>query len=332
MALLSKVGLGVVVMCSQVEVVLPTYNGVAFLEAQLATIHHQTLRPVRVLVRDDGSSDGTLALIQSLQQHYGTWLQLIPSESNLGCQANMNALLQASVAPYVALADQDDLWWPDKLECSLVRLKRLETIHGPEMPLLVHSDLELVSHLAVPLGVTYLQRQRLDPSRTNLDDLTLTNVVTGCTVLCNRALLNCALPIPEQALMHDWWLALVASLTGQIDYLDRPTVFYRQHASNVLGAPGSTPLAMLRKLARPRDRRPGMLLLALVKQAQVLRLRYGSEMHPLERCLTLPRWRRLVWLVSSVALRRSLRKHGALRTWDTRLLLVLAPRPAAHAR
>ena len=81
-------GLGALV----IEVVLPTYNGAAYLKEQVDSIHRQTLRPQRLLVRDDGSSDGTQALLAELQQHYGAWLHLLPSEKNLGCSANVNRL------------------------------------------------------------------------------------------------------------------------------------------------------------------------------------------------------------------------------------------------
>ena len=119
-------GLGAVVSSTAIEVVLPTYNGSAYLEAQLASIYAQTVCPERVILRDDGSSDGTQALIQQLQKRYGSWLQVLPSDENLGCNANVNRLLEATTAPYVALADQDDLWLPQKLENSLALMQQLE--------------------------------------------------------------------------------------------------------------------------------------------------------------------------------------------------------------
>ena len=88
------------------------------------------------------------------------------------------------------------------------------------------------------LGSTYVQQQRLDPRRTAPEPLALTNVVTGCTAMVNRALLDQALPIPPEALMHDWWLALVASGFGAIGWLPQLRVLYRQHGGNVLGAQG----------------------------------------------------------------------------------------------
>ena len=159
-----------------VEVVLPTYNGAPYLEAQLVSIRAQTLRPARVLLRDDGSSDGTPELIAQLQERYGAWLQVLPADGKLGCTPNVNRLLEATTAPYVALADQDDLWLPQKLEQALVLMQQLEARLGVETPLLVHSDLELVDDQAQPLGFRYWHHQRLDPQRTDPVDLALTNV------------------------------------------------------------------------------------------------------------------------------------------------------------
>ena len=322
--------MGFVVSDLDVEVVLPTYNGVTYLEAQLASIHSQTLRPSRVLLRDDGSSDGTLELIRRLQVRYGSWLTVLESGEKLGCIANTGVLLEVSKAAYVAFADQDDLWWPDKLERSMHLLCHQEAIHGSEMPLLVHTDLELVDAQGKRLGETYMQRQRLDPARTGLADLVLTNVVTGCSMVCNRALLAQALPIPEQALMHDWWLALVASSIGRIVYVPSPTLSYRQHEANVLGAPGTTPSSMVRKLFLAGQRRPSLLLLAMASQMQALRRRFPLDTHPLEVCLTQSRYRRITCLLSSSSLRFSLRKHGRLRTWAFWVLLILMPRQVSE--
>jgi len=314
---------GPVVSIAPIDVVLPTYNGVRYLEAQITSIDNQTLRPQRVLLRDDGSSDGTQALISQLQQRYGTWLQVLPADGNLGCTANVNRLLQATTAPYVALADQDDLWLPEKLQQSLRVMKQLEASHGNSHPLLVHSDLELVDNAGKPMGCRYLQRQRLDPQRTEPADLALTNVVTGCTALLNRALVQQAMPIPGEALMHDWWLALVASACGHIALVEQPGVLYRQHGANLLGARGTAPRALVAKLLGPHQLRPAALLGAVDNQRQVLSKRLGVVPHPLQLLLQQSRWRRGWRLLSDSAMRGFLRKHGPLRTCGLWLVVCL---------
>ena len=309
-----------------IEVVLPTYNGVSYLEAQLASIHAQILRPTRVLLRDDGSSDGTQDLIAQLQARYGAWLQVLPSDGNLGCTANVNRLLEATTAPYVALADQDDLWLPQKLEQALALLQQLEALHGPETPLMVHSDLELVDAQAQLLGCRYLQHQRLDPRRTDPRDLALTNVVTGCTALCNRALLQKALPIPAEALMHDWWLALVASALGQIALVEPPGVLYRQHGANVLGAQGlGWPYWRQRLKQLLGDSVAGGSTRAVLQQAAQFEQRYGQPISPLPALMRLPRRRRWLAVLQLPPAQRPA-KHGPLRTLGLYGLLACLPR------
>ena len=315
-------GLGALV----IEVVLPTFNGAAYLREQVDSIHRQTLRPLRLLVRDDGSTDGTRALLVELQQHYGAWLHLLSAEENLGCSANVNCLLEASRAPYVALADQDDIWLPEKLAQSFLLLQQLEQQHGVQWPLLVHSDLELMAADGRRLGSTYVQQQRLDPRRTAPEPLALTNVVTGCTAMVNRALLDRALPIPPEALMHDWWLALVASRFGAIGWLPQPTVLYRQHGGNVLGAQGLGPAYWVTRLRNLLlDPAAGGHTRAALRQAVCFEQRYGQALSPLPALMRVPRCRRWLTLCSLPAQQRPW-KHGPLRTLALYGLLAGMPR------
>ena len=324
-------GVGSVVSVAPIEVVLPTYNGVLYLEAQITSIHNQTLRPERVLLRDDGSSDGTQALITELQQRYGTWLQVLPADGNLGCTANVNRLLEATTAPYVALADQDDLWMPEKLEQSHILMQQLEACHGT-IPLLVHSDLELVDLAGRPMGCRYLQRQRLDPQRTQPADLAFTNVVTGCTVLINRALRDRAMPIPQQALMHDWWLAQVASAFGRIELLPHPTVCYRQHGSNLLGAQGLDFAYWRQRFAQlVADPAAGGSMRAVLKQAAVFEERFEEPLSPSLSLFQLRRHKRLQPLLRLSAAQRP-SKHGPLRTIGLYLIFIFLSRSVLAVR
>ena len=319
-------GLGAVVSAAAIEVVLPTYNGAPYLEAQLASISAQTHRPERVLLRDDGSSDGTEALICQLQERYGAWLQVLPADGNLGCTSNVNRLLQATMAPYVALADQDDLWLPHKLERSLAEMQELEASRGSTTPLLVHGDLELIDAHGERLGCRYLQRQRLDPRRCAPVDLALTNVVTGCTALLNRALLQKALPIPPEALMHDWWLALVASAFGDIALEEVPGVLYRQHGSNVLGAQGLGLAYWRQRLqALLADPAAGGHTRAALQQAELFEQRYGLPISALPPLLHLRRRRRW-WALLRLPVEERPWKHGPLRTLGLYGLLAWLPR------
>ena len=300
------------VIAASIEVVLPTYNGVNYLEAQLASIYAQSLRPWRVLIRDDGSTDGTQELIEFLQSTYGSWLQVLPADGNLGCIANVNRLLEATQSSYVALADQDDIWQSDKLKVSLRLLQKLEQKYGADTALLVHSDLELVNSEGMLLGCRYFQRQRLDPLRTSTEDLAFTNVVTGCTILLNKFLLETALPIPPFALMHDWWLALSCSICGRIGYLDLPTVFYRQHKNNIVGSQGLSLLYFINGLRRLLFRNKSWIH-SLLYQLHALEKRYDRKITDIGILVSLSRIQRFAVVIKYNHF-KSICRHGPIRT------------------
>ncbi len=116
----------------------------------------------------------------------------------------------------------------------------MEAAHGPDVPLLVHSDVCLVDaglEEIHPSLARYLGFRRLPPVA--LATLLAHNFVAGCTALLNRPLLSAALPLPAEAVSHDWWLALCAAATGHLGYSPEATVQYRVHAGNVKGRIGS---------------------------------------------------------------------------------------------
>ena len=133
-------GGGLMVNNEIIEVVMPTYNCANFVEEQIDSIYRQTLRPSRLLVRDDNSNDGTKQILERLSDSYGPWLYLLPSYSNVGCTSSIDLLLRATTSPYVAFSDQDDVWLPEKLYLLFFELQHVERFYGPNIPILVHSD------------------------------------------------------------------------------------------------------------------------------------------------------------------------------------------------
>ena len=233
----------------KLEVMLATCNGARFLEAQLHSLWQQQRRPDRLLVLDDGSSDGTTAILQRWHQRHPHWIQPLPSSpQRLGPTQAFGRLLAASSAPYVALCDQDDLWLPQRLSTGLRQLQAAETLspRGHQQPLLVHSDALLIDAHGVPMPQRLWQWHRVSSHRPALWQLALRNQVTGCTVLCNRALLDQALPIPPAAVLHDWWLGLIACREGGLLACPQPLLQHRRHSRNASG-PG-TGLQRLRRL------------------------------------------------------------------------------------
>jgi hypothetical protein len=301
------------------EVVMATCNGVPFLDQQLQSILSQSCPPVRVLVADDRSDDGSLDLIASWQQRSMLPIELLPAVGQrLGSCRNFERLLAATRAPYVMPADQDDLWDHDKAERLLALMSQQERLHGAQTPLLVHADLRLIDATGTFLAASFYRHQALDPCRDHWLQIGLQNVVTGCACLVNRACLEKAMPFPPEAVLHDWWLALVAARSGAIAYLPQSCVSYRQHGRNVVGAVG------WRRVLR---RRLQQICAAGAHSRQVAESWVGPGLRQLRACLQrsdgaaaedlqrlLPLWQASPWLRLRAALQLGLRKQGLWRT------------------
>lgn len=226
-------------MSDSVLIVLATYQGAPYLAAQIESIRQQSWQQWTLLVRDDDSTDDTLAILQDYSRRDARIQCVQDTVGQLGPVGNFSRLLaiaRQQRAQYVFLADQDDLWHPEKLRQQLVQLQQAEQQHSLALPLLVHADLRLIDAQGQMISPSFKRYQALPrtPSAP-LAILLASNFVTGCTIGINRALLELATPLPPAVAMHDWWLALVAATSGQILYCDQPLVDYRQHSTNCVG-------------------------------------------------------------------------------------------------
>ena len=222
-------------------IVLSAYDGAAWLEAQLASIRGQSAQDWRLFARDDGSHDDTVERLRDWARREPRIELLADDGRNLGPAASFGILLQHALhrgERYVFLSDQDDVWLPEKCASMLALMRDREAEFGPDVPLLVHSDLRVVDRDLAPVHPSFVAQHGIDPKEEQRGTrLLVGNSVTGCASLVNAALLRCALPMPEVA-MHDWWLALCAGAFGELVFLDEPTVLYRQHGANTVGARG----------------------------------------------------------------------------------------------
>lgn len=238
-------------MAPTVDILLATYNGEAFLAEQIESVLAQGFADWRLLVRDDGSSDGSVAIVrQYISQHPERILLIEDQDAGLGAAGNFARLMEHSRAPYVMLCDQDDVWLSGKIERMLVAIRKLEAEFTAELPLLVYSDLTVVDSELKTIQPSFWRYMLADPvSGNSVNRLMGQNVVTGCASICNRRLIELTLPIPAEALMHDWWMALVAASMGRLRCLPEATVLYRQHGTNTLGAKDLGVMSILRRAA-----------------------------------------------------------------------------------
>ena len=221
----------------EVEILLATYNGERFLREQIDSLLAQDYENIRVLARDDGSSDGTVEVLHQYAERFPDRFQLMSTSLATGsAKRNFLLLMKASSADYICFADQDDVWLPHKVSRTKQAMDQLESEWGRRGPLLVFSDLHLVDERLKVLYESFWTHMKIDPDRINrIPELMVQSVVTGCTAMLNRAMLDLAVRMPEEAFMHDRWVGLLASFMGRSGIVRTQTVLYRQHAHNVLG-------------------------------------------------------------------------------------------------
>lgn len=229
-----------------VTVLLATYMGEKYIAEQLESLITQTVKEVRIVVRDDGSTDRTLDIVGDFKNMYPDMIEICtPEQTGLGAAGNFFKMLQIYSDNYIMFCDQDDFWLPDKVEKTLAVMKKAEEKHGKNIPILVHTDLTVADEKLNVISPSFSKFQKLDPSRDELGNLLMQNCVTGCTVMLNRSLQDMLFYLPEKCAMHDWWIALVAAAVGKIVYLPESTILYRQHSSNQVGAKNAGSFAFL---------------------------------------------------------------------------------------
>jgi glycosyltransferase involved in cell wall biosynthesis len=195
---------------------------------QVESIRSQTVTDWICIISDDGSPDHSFERMRSVLGGDRRFV-LTRAGSRLGFYKNFERALSLvpAATPYVALADQDDRWYPDKLETLLASLGDAR---------LVYSDQRIVDSHGKVVAQSYWTDRRRN-NYTNLASLLIANTVTGAASLFRRELLDIALPFPEPQgdQFHDHWLGLVALSSGKLAYVDRPLYDYVQHEGAALG-------------------------------------------------------------------------------------------------
>lgn len=219
---------------TDIEILLATYNSEEYIDELLGSILSQTYGDFTVIIRDDGSTDRTREILSGYDD---SRIRIVPDTTPTGsAAANFYTLLGLSDADYIMFADADDFWLPDKVEKTLALMKENESRYGKDSPLLVHADAYITDAALNITGESLFRYEKIDPSRDALNQLLGQNIVTGCTMMINRALHGLVPERPQSSVMHDWWLALAACCFGHIVLVKQPLMYYRQHGDNQVGA------------------------------------------------------------------------------------------------
>lgn len=272
-------------MTATIGILLATFNGARFLPAQLRSIAAQTHTDWHLTVRDDASDDDTPAILAAFARaHRGKVTIVKDHHGRLGALGDFNRLLQLAREPYLAFADQDDVWRPRKLERALTRIRALEATQPEGRACLVHADRSIVNAAGDEVAPSYWRSRGIKPS----DFGTLEShlgfcVAAGSAMLINRSLADLSAPIPDAARMYDCWIELVANGLGAVAWVDEIALDHRRHGANASGAAADNssraarrPLAraarLLKNLGAQRE-----VYGIYFDQAEAFRIRHGAE-------------------------------------------------------
>ena len=252
----------------EIAILLATYNGEKYLVELIDSLLNQSFPDWRLYVHDDGSKDGTDAVLKNYEEKYPEKIHLIHAPPTGGAKNNFLFLLHAVDAPYIMFCDQDDVWMREKIEKTYRRMREIEG----EKPALVFTDLQVVDRNRKLIASRMSEYQKLNLRKNRAEDFLAENVVTGCTVMINRKMAEMARKAedPSRIIMHDWWMALAAARFGSISCLEEPLVQYRQHGINSIGAKKLGKEYIIQRITHGKDIRDAL-------EATRVQARYVSE-------------------------------------------------------
>lgn len=260
----------------KIDILLSTYNGEQYLDPQIQSLLDQTDTDWRLVIRDDGSSDNTMLMLSKWTTRDSRILLIEDNLGNLGPAQSFISLLSQVEGDIFMFCDQDDVWKPEKLAIFRAEMEKGD----PKIPLLCYSDATVVDEDLKVIDKSFFSQQRFSlPEDAELAPQLLHNVVVGCTAAGNRSLLDLVLACPEELLgkviMHDWWLADLALLAGELCLIEEPLIYYRIHQNNVIGAQSSSISTALKQKSKLRKAQNH--LVKCQGQAEIIAAMMGNE-------------------------------------------------------
>lgn len=225
-----------------VYILLATCQGVHFLDELLISLRAQTDPDWVVLVSDDASTDRSAEIVMRHAAEDSRVVMLEPCPHRIGIRENFGRLMLAALergAALFALCDQDDIWLPTKIGRLRAAVQSCNSASASAQPVLAYADLRLIDEEGLELAPSHFRHAGADCVRTGVGPWLLAhNLIPGCAIVGNRALLELAVPFPPAIHHHDWWLLVLAAAAGRVVAVDAVLTEYRQHGANAIGAAG----------------------------------------------------------------------------------------------
>lgn len=206
----------------RISVAMITYNGEAFLREQLTSILSQLGTEDELIISDDGSTDGTLEIIEEFTN--GNVPIRLLTGPGTGIKANVEHALRSCTGKYIFLADQDDVWAPDKVK------EVLQCFNREKAGLVIHDAAVFTESIEAPVMDSFFAFRN---SGAGIVKNLWKNSYIGCCMAFRRQLLEKALPIPAKIEMHDQWLGILNDFYYKKSYFyHKPLLYYRRHGDN----------------------------------------------------------------------------------------------------
>ncbi|BCJ95733.1 glycosyl transferase [Anaerocolumna cellulosilytica] len=312
-----------------VNIIMAAYNGGKFIGEQLESILNNDYTNWILWVFDDGSTDETQSIVRKHQIDYPDKIKYIKNSRNLGVTHNfLNGLCYVvnegdrTNDSYFMFCDQDDVWYSNKIADTVSCMLKLEKKHGRSIPAAVFTDVNVVDSALMTIHPSFHHSNHLDTKKLDLPHLLMENKLIGCTTMINYSL---ASKVTVKSHMHiryhDWWIGLIAASCGNIGYLHKATMAYRQHGNNLVGDQNFIGYVEKRILSFKEQRET---LLSTVKQAGTFYRMYHKELEPQQKLqiYTFANLYNYNWILR----RAVVMKHGYLKSGFLRnlgLLLIL---------
>jgi glycosyltransferase involved in cell wall biosynthesis len=223
-------------MAAQVQILLSVYNGEKYLTEQIQSIINQTHQNWELLIKNDGSTDGSLSIINAFIKNHPSRIKLVSTLVGGSATRSFMSMLPLVDAPYAMFCDQDDVWLPQKIDKSVKAIQKLEMMSPIA---LVYSDMEVVDTSLKTIYPSFLKQHQLNPNWSKQAYYVMAqSLAAGCTMVFTKKLIDELKPINDLLFQHDHWILIHAAYYGQIGFINENTLKYRQHDQNLVGAHG----------------------------------------------------------------------------------------------
>ncbi|WP_240470962.1 glycosyltransferase family 2 protein [Schaalia suimastitidis] len=260
---------------------LCTHNGARYVAEQVTSILNQTRQVHEIVLGDDASTDNTIDIVQTLVAGSNIRLVIRHHDPALRVAANFSDAIGATTGDVIILCDQDDLWYPTKVEHLVEALQDAD---------LVHSDARLVNGEGKPISGLLLDELKASRwERGNLMDgdalavLLRRSMVTGATAAVRGPFARAMMPVPD-GWIHDEWLAICAATAGRLTLIPEVLTDYRQHGGNQIGAKKESVIARVRRMMAPDP---------VDDHRRITRARTAAQVLPARGIGTRKEWERL---------------------------------------